>query len=233
MKTCFVIAMLSMAGLAMAESPATQPTTSPATQVASSTDDASYGIGYQFGKQISDAGVKLNLDAISQGLHDAMDGSKSKITPEAFNQAMMKLQQEAMTVAKEKGEKNTKLEADFREANGKKKGVTTTASGLQIETLTEGTGPSPKATDTVKVHYTGTLIDGTKFDSSVDRGEPAKFEVGRVIPGWTEGLQLMKVGGKARLVIPSALGYGAEGQGPIPPNATLAFEVELISIEKP
>jgi len=146
---------------------------------------------------------------------------------------MARLQQEAMNAAKEKGERNVKAGADYREANGKKKGVTTTASGLQIETITEGTGPSPKATDTVKVHYTGTLIDGTKFDSSVDRGQPAVFPLDGVIPAWTEGLQLMKVGGKSRLVVPPAIGYGASGQGPIPPNATLVFEVELISIEKP
>ncbi len=225
--------MLCVAGLAMAEAPATQPTTAPTTQAAGSTDDASYGIGYQFGKQIGEAGVKLNLDVISQGLKDGVGGEKSKITPEAFEQAMIRLQQEAMTAAKEKAAKNVKLGVDYRETNGKKKGVTTTASGLQIETLTEGTGNSPKATDTVKVHYTGTLIDGTKFDSSVDRGKPATFEVGGVIPGWTEGLQLMKVGGKSRMVIPPAIAYGPDGQGPIPPNATLVFEVELLSIEKP
>jgi len=182
---------------------------------------------------VKDAGAKLNADAISAGLHDSMAGTPSKVTPEALNDAMGKLQQEAMSSAKEKGETNGKLGAEFRDANGKKKGVTTTASGLQIETVKEGTGPSPKATDTVKVHYTGTLIDGTKFDSSVDRGQPAVFPLDGVIPGWTEGLQLMKVGGKSRLVVPPAIGYGPNGRGPIPPNATLVFDVELISIEKP
>ena len=110
--------------------------------------------------------------------------------------------------------------------------MTTTASGLQIETLVAGTGETPKATDKVKVHYTGKLIDGTKFDSSIDRGEPITFPLNGVIKGWGEGLQLMKVGGKARLVIPPSLAYGADGTGPIPPNATLVFEVELLSIEK-
>ena len=107
----------------------------------------------------------------------------------------------------------------------------TTASGLQIETLKEGTGATPKATDTVKVHYTGKLLDGTVFDSSVERGQPAEFPLSGVIPGWTEGLHLMKVGEKARLVIPPQLAYGSAGAPPqIPPNATLVFEVELLDI---
>jgi FKBP-type peptidyl-prolyl cis-trans isomerase len=102
---------------------------------------------------------------------------------------------------------------------------------LQIETIAEGAGATPKPTDTVKVHYTGTLIDGTKFDSSLDRGQPAVFPLNGVIPAWTEGLQLMKVGGKSRLVVPPAIGYGPEGHGPIPPNATLVFDVELLDVK--
>jgi FKBP-type peptidyl-prolyl cis-trans isomerase len=149
---------------------------------------------------------------------------------------MMKTQQEAMSAQmnaeKEQGDKNIKAGDAFRAENGKKKGVTTTASGLQIETVKEGTGEIPKPTDTVKVHYTGTLIDGTKFDSSVDRGQPATFPLNGVIKGWTEGLQLMKVGGKAHLVIPPEIAYGAQGGGPIPPNSTLIFDVELLEIVK-
>ncbi len=231
-----LVAILALSGLVMAEtpmSPTTAPSTQPATRPVSATDDASYGIGYQAGRQIREAGMKLNVDSIAKGLHDSMDGNPSKITAAEFNDAMMNLQKQAAADAKDAAEKNEKLGTDFRDANGKKKGVITTASGLQIEVITEGTGASPKATDMVKVHYTGTLIDGTKFDSSVDRGQPVTFPLDHVIPAWTEGLQLMKVGGKSRLVCPPNIGYGPAGQGPIPPNATLVFEVELLGIEKP
>jgi FKBP-type peptidyl-prolyl cis-trans isomerase FklB len=121
----------------------------------------------------------------------------------------------------------------FLAANAKKDGVTTTASGLQYKVIKSGTGDSPKATDQVKVHYTGTTIDGTVFDSSVQRGQPAVFPVNAVIPGWVEALQLMKVGDKWQLVIPARLAYGAQSPSPaIPPNSVLIFEVELIDIEK-
>ncbi len=127
--------------------------------------------------------------------------------------------------AKEKGEQ-------YLAENAKKETVKTTASGLQYEVLTEGTGKSPSATDTVKVHYRGTLIDGTEFDSSYSRGEPAEFPLNRVIPGWTEGVQLMKEGAKYRFVIPSQLAYGSRGAGPvIGPDETLIFEVELLEVK--
>ncbi|MCA1950988.1 MAG: FKBP-type peptidyl-prolyl cis-trans isomerase, partial [Treponema sp.] len=128
---------------------------------------------------------------------------------------------------------NKAKETKFLEDNGKKPGVKTTASGLQYEVISEGTGAKPQASDTVKVHYTGTLIDGTKFDSSVDRGEPAVFPLDQVIPGWTEAIQLMSVGSKYKFFIPSSLAYGESGAGNvIPPNSALIFEVELIGIEK-
>ena len=121
----------------------------------------------------------------------------------------------------------------FLKENAKKEGVKTTASGLQYKVLKEGEGKSPKATDTVKVHYKGTLIDGTEFDSSYKRGEPIEFPLNGVIPGWTEGVQLMKEGAKYQFTIPSKIGYGERGTpgGPIPPNATLIFEVELIQVK--
>ena len=121
----------------------------------------------------------------------------------------------------------------FLAKNKSKSGVKTTASGLQYEVEKEGTGPKPKATDTVKVDYTGTKIDGTKFDSSVDRGQPATFPLNQVVPGWTEGLQLMPVGSEYKFYIPAKLAYGERGPGPIGPNATLIFDVKLISIEPP
>ena len=121
----------------------------------------------------------------------------------------------------------------FLAENAKKEGVKTTASGLQYKVLKEGTGKSPKDTDTVQVHYKGTLLDGTEFDSSIKRGQPAEFPLNRVIPGWTEGVQLMKEGAKYQFTIPSKLAYGERGTpgGPIPPNSTLVFEVELLSIK--
>jgi FKBP-type peptidyl-prolyl cis-trans isomerase len=148
----------------------------------------------------------------------------------------MELQKSAMAKAEEKqiaaAEKNLKAGEAFLAANAKKEGVKTTASGLQYKVIKAGTGASPKPTDIVKVHYTGTLVDGTVFDSSVQRGEPATFPVNGVIPGWTEALQLMKVGDKWQLVIPSKLAYGEQGPRAIGPNSTLIFDVELLGIEK-
>lgn len=237
--TAFTVITLAAASVVLAQdnmsTPTTTPTTNPTTQKSHLTT-ASYGIGYDMGRNISQAPFKLEVEQIIAGLRDSMAKKPSAIPEAELQAAMMQLQQEAMAgaeaAAREQGNANVKAGDDFRDANGKKEGVKTTASGLQIETITEGNGDSPKATDKVKVHYTGTLIDGTKFDSSVDRGEPISFPLNGVIPGWTEGLQLMKVGGKSRLVIPPAIGYGPAGSGPIPPNSTLVFEVELLGIEK-
>lgn len=221
--------------LARAETAATQPSTQP-----SMTDNqtASYGIGfYAFGSQLKQAGVEFDVDQIIAGIRDSLGNQPSKVTAEQFQTVMVKVQQDmqahAEAAQKAAGDTNSKAGDAFRAENGKKAGVKTTASGLQIETLKEGTGASPTASDTVKVHYTGKLIDGTTFDSSVDRGQPISFPLNGVIPGWTEGLQLMKVGGKSKLVIPPEIGYGTRGSPPtIPPNATLVFEVELLDIQK-
>ena len=211
------------------------PTTNP-TKMDDKLSDASYGIGFNMGKQLAGAPFKLDVDRIVQGLRDANAGKPSAVPEAQVRAALDDLQQQAGAAgevkAREAGDVNVRAGDVFRAENGKKAGVRTTASGLQIETLTAGTGATPAPADRVKVHYTGTLIDGTKFDSSVDRGEPITFALTGVIKGWGEGLQLMKVGEKARLVIPPSLGYGPSGTGPIPPNATLVFEVQLLSIEK-
>ena len=214
---------------------ATAATTNPAT-MDPHLNDASYGIGFNMGKKLADAPFKLDVEQVVKGLRDAAGGKASAVPEEQVRAALEALQKDAAAAAEAKardgGDATVTAGDAYRAANGKRAGVTTTASGLQIETLTAGTGESPAATDKVKVHYVGTLIDGTKFDSSIDRGEPITFPLDHVIKGWGEGLQLMKVGGKARLVIPPSLGYGAGGTGPIPPNATLVFEVQLLSIEK-
>ncbi len=198
---------------------------------------AGYAIGVNIGSNLVGQGLAADLDiaAIVAGLQESVAGGALKMTDEEMNAAMQAfstLQQEKM---------NAQLEAqaqagrDFLAQNGTKQGITTTASGLQYQVVTEAadaSAPMPKATDTVSVHYTGTLIDGTVFDSSVERNEPATFPLNGVIPGWTEGLQLMKVGSKYRFFIPSALAYGEAGAPPvIPPNSTLIFDVELLSIQ--
>jgi FKBP-type peptidyl-prolyl cis-trans isomerase FkpA len=223
------------AALAQTTKPAAPATTNPTT-MDTHLSDASYGIGFDMGRRLAGAPFKLDVEQIVKGLREAYGGKPSAVPEAQVRAALEALQNDAAAAAEAKagqdGDANAKAGEAYRAANGKKAGVTTTASGLQIETLTAGTGESPKATDKVKVHYTGWLIDGTKFDSSVDRGQPATFAVDGVVKGWGEALPLMKVGGKARLVIPPSLGYGAQGSGPIPPNATLVFEVELLSIEK-
>jgi FKBP-type peptidyl-prolyl cis-trans isomerase len=199
--------------------------------------DASYAIGADIGQGLKSLPATLDLEQLIAGLRDSMTGAQTRLTPEQMQEVLTAFQTQIISQMQSKAEADMSQVktsgALFREENAKKAGVVTTASGLQIETLVEGKGDAPKATDTVRVHYTGTLIDGTKFDSSLDRGEPAEFPLSGVIPGWTEGLQLVKPGGKAKLVIPPDLGYGDRGAGPtIPPGATLVFEVELLEIVK-
>jgi len=180
--------------------------------------------------------VEFNAEPLLQGIKDAtLDTSKRLMKPSEVEKCLMTYQQQLSTKrmenARKAGEANLKKGQEWLAENGKKPGVITLPSGLQYKVIKQGTGPKPKREQMVEAHYTGTLIDGSKFDSSVDRGEPTTFQVGGVIPGWTEALQLMSVGSKWELYIPPGLAYGEAGAGPIGPNETLIFEVELISIK--
>jgi FKBP-type peptidyl-prolyl cis-trans isomerase len=201
-------------------------------------DRASYVIGYNLGRTLKQNDVKANTDLIIKGLNAGLTGAPGMLTDAEMQATMQAFQQQVVTAqqakAKVVGEKNKTEGEAFLAKNKARAGVKTTASGLQYEVLKEGTGANPKPTDTVTVNYKGTLMDGTTFDSSYDRGQPATFVLNQVIPGWTEGVQLMKPGAKYRFYIPASLGYGEQGAGGvIGPNAPLIFEVELLSIGKP
>lgn len=196
----------------------------------------SYAIGTQMGSSMRSQGVEVDPKALAAGLADALAGKPGMTDAEikdvmtAFRDQMMAKMQAKQAVD---GEKNIKLSEEFLAANAKKDGVKSTASGLQYKVIKSGSGKTPGPKDTVKVHYHGTLPDGTVFDSSVDRKEPVTFPVDGVIPGWTEALQLMKEGDKWQIVIPAKLAYGEQGAPPkIGPNTALVFDVELLSIEK-
>lgn len=232
-------ALLASMPVMAAEKPADKPAAAkPAPAVALPKDDdkAAYSIGYFTGKANAQHLDTLNVDAYVAGFRDAyakkepvLTEEEMKATLEAFKQ---KLAAEAYAKSKKEADENKAKSATYLAENGKKAGVTTTASGVQYEVLTQGTGPKPKSTDTVKVHYEGKLTDGSVFDSSLQRGEPATFRLDQVIPGWTEALQLMPVGSKYRITLPPEQAYGEQGAGPIPANAILVFEVELLGIEK-
>ncbi|MEO7430463.1 MAG: FKBP-type peptidyl-prolyl cis-trans isomerase [Dokdonella sp.] len=194
-------------------------------------------VGMDIGRGLTQIKDDIDIKVVEQALEATLKGEKTALTAEealAVRQSFMQ-QMQGKKVAEQKvaADKNKKEGADFIAANKSKPGVKTTASGLQYMVEKEGTGAKPKATDTVKVNYLGTKIDGTKFDSSYDRNQPATFPLNGVIKGWTEGMQLMSVGSKYKFFIPADLAYGENGPGPIGPNATLIFEVELLDIEKP
>jgi FKBP-type peptidyl-prolyl cis-trans isomerase len=200
-------------------------------------DKASYSIGVSIGKNLKDQKVEIQTDILVKGLLDAYTGAKTQLTEKEMGDVLTQFQQEIMAKAQEeaakKGGENKSKGEKFLEDNKNKPGVKTTPSGLQYTVISEGTGPKPTASSTVKVHYTGKLIDGTTFDSSVDRGEPIEFPLNGVIKGWTEGVQLMSKGSKYKFFIPSDLAYGDRGAGnAIGPNETLVFEVELLDIVK-
>jgi FKBP-type peptidyl-prolyl cis-trans isomerase FklB len=192
---------------------------------------AGYAIGTNIGSGLKRDGVTVDLDALIAGIRDAFSGAEARLTAGQRDAAMAELQKSMAANAGARGER-AKLAGDAYLAENKtKEGVTTLPSGLQYKVLTAGEGNTPKATDTVSVHYKGTLTDGTVFDSSYDRGEPATFPVDGVIAGWTEALKLMPEGSKWELTIPSDLAYGESGAGEvIPPNSVLVFQVELLEI---
>jgi len=199
---------------------------------APSSHDVNYAFGILVGQSLSTTGMTYDLEVVIQGLRDQLDKTKKPLfdaekAKQIVTQALQIAQEKVSAVQVEK-------EKTYLAGHGQAKGVVTTPSGLQYEVLKAGTGAKPTAADTVKVDYVGTLVDGTEFDSSIKRGEPAVFPLAQVIPAWTEGIQLMAVGGKYKFTVPSNLAYGAQGAGGvIPPYATLVFVVDLLSIEAP
>jgi FKBP-type peptidyl-prolyl cis-trans isomerase len=198
----------------------------------------SYGMGVGLGERIKQDKMAIDSDAFAEGMKDAIEGAELKMTKDEIMQEMQAFQQKQ--VASQQAELDNQATANldagvaFLADNATKEGVVTLESGLQYKVITEGAGDKPSATDTVEVHYSGTLLDGTEFDSSYTRGATVSFPVNGVIPGWTEALQLMPTGSKWQLFIPSDLAYGpgGTGGGPIGPNATLLFDVELIAIKE-
>ena len=199
--------------------------------------DTSYAFGMWMASQMSGMGlvdISYDYDAFMRGFRDFNEAQETRLTPdramELINVAVMRLHSQEEERMWLEGELNREEGEAFMAENSNRSGVVTTASGLQYEVITQGTGRMPGPTNTVRVHYEGTLIDGTIFDSSYRRGQPIEFPLNGVIAGWTEGLQLMNEGSTFRFVIPSELAYGPRGTGGIPPNSTLIFQVELIAV---
>jgi FKBP-type peptidyl-prolyl cis-trans isomerase len=220
------------------KTPAAKPKSSaaaPKVTLKDQKDKASYALGMNLGANLRRQSVDVDPALITQGIKDAMAGSKTLLTEDEARAALMQLQADLRAKQEEKmkaaGAANKKEGEEYLAANKSKEGVVTLPSGLQYKILTPGTGPKPTSSDTVVCNYKGQLVNGTEFDSSYKRGQPASFPVTGVIKGWTEALQLMPVGSKWELFIPSDLAYGESGRGEIPPNATLIFEVELVSIQ--
>lgn len=227
----FTCALAAALALAMTANVAAQP------KLETEKDKFSYTVGMDLAKMLEPIKGEIDTQIAIAALQNALAGGKTALSDEeadavrkAFQQRMQE-KQAAESAAK--ASKNVAEGEAFLAANKGKTGVQSTASGLQYQVLRAGNGAKPQATDTVRVHYLGTLLDGSKFDSSYDRNEPAQFALNQVIPGWTEGVALMPVGSKYKFWIPSSLGYGERGAGPIGPNSTLVFEVELLDIVAP
>jgi FKBP-type peptidyl-prolyl cis-trans isomerase len=196
-----------------------------------------YLVGTKVGENLAQVKDEVDIATLAAALQDSLKGVKPKLTPEELNevnQEFMQKHQAAMLAKRAEEAKKNQADGDaFLAKNKTKPGVKTTESGLQYEVIKEGTGPKPKATDTVKVEYVGTKVDGTEFDASADHGGPATFPLNGVIPGWTEGVQLMPTGSKYKFYVPAKLAYGDNGPPKIGPNAALIFEVTLLGIEPP
>lgn len=207
-------------------------------EVKNAVEKSSYALGINMGQSVKQFPFELSKEALIQGFSDMVNGREIQISQDEYGKLMHELQvkmqaaQQAQNEAiKDVVEKNKAEQLKFIERNANASGVKTTDSGLQYQIINDGDGAMPTKEDTVRVHYTGTLLDGTVFDSSVERGQPAEFGVGQVIPGWTEALQNMKIGSKHKLFIPAELAYGDRGAGQhIAPGAMLIFEVELLDI---
>lgn len=230
-------------GSAAAQDPKTEPKGAESTPILKDLKaKVSYSIGLSLGQNLKRQSIELDPAVIAKGIADGLAEAKPALTKAEIDECMAAFEKEISAkraVAMEKedaeakaaGDKNAKAGEKFLAENKAKEGVKTLKSGLQYKVLKEGTGASPKLADTVVAHYKGKLLDGTEFDSSYKRNEPSSFPVNGVIAGWTEALQLMKVGSKWELFIPSNLAYGERGRPSIPPNSVLIFEVELIGIE--
>ncbi len=237
-KELLLIAVTSVV-LMGCEPPASEVDSTPELGTVLDTEEkrVSYGMGVGLGERITQDNMQIDADAFAAGMKDAIEGAELQMTKDEIMAEMQAFQQQQ--VAAQQAELEQVADQNLAEGkaflleNGAKEGVVTLESGLQYKVITEGAGEKPSATDTVEVHYSGKLLDGTEFDSSYQRGATVSFPVNGVIPGWTEALQLMPVGSKWALFIPSDLAYGpgGTGGGPIGPNATLVFDVELISIK--
>ena len=236
-----VVAMFGLAAC-QPEATKTEETVASSEQTAQTQDQNAYALGVSIGSVIQnahskygEADITLDKQQILAGIRDVL-ADKANLSREEANELLRALetqaQQNMAAINEKKSAQNIADGKAYMEENAKREEVTTTESGLQYEVLVEGDGVSPEATDTVTVHYRGTLIDGTEFDSSFSRNQPTTFPLNRVIAGWTEGLQLMKTGAKYRFVIPAELAYGERSMDVITPNSTLVFEVELLEVKK-
>lgn len=227
--------VLVLAGCNNTATSKTKETTTTITEQSSEVQKVGYAIGFDMGQNLKDGADDMDLEAFYLGLKDAYANKEGALNQDQIQEVVRtyleRKQQEMMKKTEEKAANNKAAGEAFLAENAKKEGVKTTASGLQYKVIKEGTGNSPKATDTVVVHYEGKLIDGTVFDSSFERGEPISFPLNEVIAGWTEGLQLMKAGGEYELYVPSDLAYGETGNPSIEPNSVLIFKIQLLDEE--